>query len=343
MVFNLIASAIPSVLGSIIGASAEKKAAQAGMQLTREQIAEARRQFDAIFGENNQRFDELTDLSREDYDNRSNEASDLRAFIESLLESQLPGLSSLDATKEGGAYDIGAGATDGAIQRELLNRVVGDAQEQRGLARSAAAQLPGFEQQLRERGPSASVLSALINRRAQGELADEFAQSREAGSRAMARTGKDNSKFYAEMAARQGKERAKTAVDSELAGITGAEQLAGSRAARLSPIVNSLAGRAGASPSAGLPEDATATRNAQMMATILGNRTSLTGNLASAHNVQAGGMAFPQAGVGTSSPVMYGGNVQSNTPNAPNYGGVIAGAGNLVDALFKRKADGGVP
>lgn len=338
-----IIPAVAGLAGSFMDAGAKSDANAAGVQMTREQMAEAARQFNLLFDQSNDKYNKLSALAGEDLATRRGDADMLRKRVEQYLSQMLGETSSSDVFKKGGQFDATGGAGSDSIMGELLKRMTVDAPNQRADAATARNELPKYEAQLAERGPSADEIAGLINKAGQAENADEFGKARNMGAMALARTGAGNgatSRLYSELAARQAGSRAQIATQAQLQGLSGAESLASSKAARLQPIIASLVARSTKSPDAGLPDDTASQRNTALSAALLNARTGIANSLVPAGNITAGGLSFPQAGV-TASSVQSNANVKNNTQDPASYGSTVASLGDFIGDIFKKKAPSG--
>lgn len=259
MLSSLIPVGAP-IIGSLLKKKGVKDDNQLFMQTAADNANRARARFDTNRGD-----------AIEDRDFRRDETSDLRDEMDNYIAMVLGatgGFQNSDGssvefdpstgtwvTKDTVGDDTEDAAASDALTSENTTRATQDqALRRRALSRgeedavSVGGDLARYESDLRSGGPSSSVIAALVAKSGLAGVNSQFDKARNAGATQMIRTGGDSSKMYANLAREQADAQGKIMADAELAGLTGAEQIASSKASRLSPIINSLATRRLAMP-----------------------------------------------------------------------------------------------
>lgn len=150
-----------------------------------------------------------------------------------------------DATYQDQAYveDNGDAAVlrDRAAARGMQGRdAVEAAQLQRQMMTEAGQQ-----------GPSADALSGLIAKAGGSAISRSFEDSGNKAAMELSRTGGNSANTFANLARERSEALKGNDVNAALAGMQGAEDLAGARAQRLNPMIAALSARATAMPDAG--------------------------------------------------------------------------------------------
>lgn len=101
-----------------------------------------------------------------------------------------------------------------------------------------------------QEGPSANALSGLIAKAGGTAISRSFEDSGNKAAMELARTGGNNSDTYASLARERAEALKGNDTNAILAGMQGAEDMAGAKAQRLNPMIAALSARATASPDA---------------------------------------------------------------------------------------------
>lgn len=211
----------------------------------------------------NKRYDANRGDSATDYQTALSDTTSERAKSDSLIDEFVRSQSGgTDAAGNQTYFDKGSNQwvtklSDGsrraasAAEADEAQRLSSRTSGMRNTSEDAAnvqGDLAHAEAEMRAPTPDASVISALMRKQGQEAIGEEYGHARDVAGRDLTRSGDDPTRVYSALASSQARDRADNASSSELAGLTGAEQLKTSKAARLQPMINSLVARRTATP-----------------------------------------------------------------------------------------------
>ena len=245
------------VAGSLVKGGEQNKAQAGNAAIQAENSAALERRFQTGRGDAR---DELARMIAENDDINADMASQTGAYNDDVRSSR----TSASQTIEGLLNEIrnsGVDINDPDTIREeayvednsdagvLRDRAAARARGERDSIEAATLQRQMMTE-AGQKGPSADALSALIAKAGGSAITRSFEDSGNKAAMELSRTGGNGADTFSKLARERAEALKGNDVNAALAGLQGAEDLAGAKASRLSPMIAALSARSTAMPDA---------------------------------------------------------------------------------------------